>query len=169
MRLEKANQLANEVIELLNDYSKQIAIAGSTRRKKPEVGDIEVLAEPKDPLAFHMLIIKLTNEDKIFQKGEPNKIGAKAPFGKRYYRLIYNGEQLDLFVVLPPANWNVIFLIRTGSATFTHDYMIDLLINGYHCKDGQILDSEDKIQKIESEEDCFKLIGKEYIRPEERV
>ncbi len=167
MKLQKANQLASEVVALLKDHTKRIEIAGSTRRKKPEVGDIEVVAEPIDT-SFHGLIELLVN-DGILKRGEPNKAGAKAPFGKKYYRLIYKEEQLDLFVVLPPANWNVIFLIRTGSADFTHQYMIDLLSNGLHCADGRIMDDKGDIKIINSEEDCFKLIGKEYIKPEQRT
>ena len=168
MELQKANQLAGEVVKLLKCYAKRIEIAGSTRRKKVEVGDIEVVAEPLDYKAFHEVIQSLAN-DGILKRGEPNKAGAKAPFGKKYYRLIYKEEQLDLFVVLPPANWSVIFLIRTGSASFSHQYMIDLLNNGFHCMDGRIIDDKDNIQAINSEEDCFKLVGKEYIRPEERI
>jgi DNA polymerase/3'-5' exonuclease PolX len=39
MKLQKANQLAEEVVELLKCYAKRIEIAGSTRRKKAEVGN----------------------------------------------------------------------------------------------------------------------------------
>jgi len=47
MELEKAKAIAEELKELLAPACERIRIAGSIRRRKPDVGDIEILAIPK--------------------------------------------------------------------------------------------------------------------------
>ena len=45
--LGRAEEVANEVVKLLEPGCERIAIAGSIRRRKSEVGDIEILVIPK--------------------------------------------------------------------------------------------------------------------------
>ncbi len=47
MQLDKALEIAEKTKELLAPYCERIEIAGSIRRKKPEVKDIELVAIPK--------------------------------------------------------------------------------------------------------------------------
>lgn len=56
----------------------------------------------------------------IISNGKPAKDGKKAPFSERYYKIIYREAPIDLFVVRPPADWGVIFTLRTGSREFSH-------------------------------------------------
>ena len=46
MKLEKAKAIANEVIERLRPYCSQIMVAGSVRRRKAQVKDIDILLIP---------------------------------------------------------------------------------------------------------------------------
>ncbi|GAI50844.1 unnamed protein product, partial [marine sediment metagenome] len=47
MELEKAKVIAENLRSLLAPVCARITIAGSIRRQKPEVGDIELLCVPK--------------------------------------------------------------------------------------------------------------------------
>jgi len=47
MELEKAKAIAEQIRVLLRPACNRIEIAGSIRRRKPEVGDIELLCIPK--------------------------------------------------------------------------------------------------------------------------
>ncbi len=47
MKLDKALEIAERTKKLLAPYCERIEIAGSIRRKKPEVKDIELVAIPK--------------------------------------------------------------------------------------------------------------------------
>jgi len=47
MKLEEAQVIAEKTKALLAPYCERIEIAGSIRRKKPDVGDIELVAIPK--------------------------------------------------------------------------------------------------------------------------
>lgn len=45
--LQHAEQLAHRLVELLTPHCERIDVAGSIRRKKQEVGDIEIVCLPK--------------------------------------------------------------------------------------------------------------------------
>ncbi|MBU2597552.1 MAG: hypothetical protein KJ757_08345 [Planctomycetes bacterium] len=47
MELQKAKAIAEELKSLLEPACERITIAGSIRRQKPDVGDIELLCIPK--------------------------------------------------------------------------------------------------------------------------
>ena len=47
MELQKAKAIAEELKALLEPVCQRVEIAGSIRRQKPEVGDIELLVIPK--------------------------------------------------------------------------------------------------------------------------
>ncbi|HMS44057.1 MAG TPA: hypothetical protein PKE69_27770, partial [Pyrinomonadaceae bacterium] len=47
MKLSNAKNIPNSLIEEMSPYCAQILIAGSIRREKPEVKDIEIVAVPK--------------------------------------------------------------------------------------------------------------------------
>ena len=47
MELEKAKAIAEELKSLLEPACEKMVIAGSIRRQKPEVGDIELLCIPR--------------------------------------------------------------------------------------------------------------------------
>ena len=120
----------------------RVDVAGSIRRGKPEVGDIEVVAQAAPncrPESVRTVLERLG-----VRRGAPNKAGAAAPWGTRYYRglaEIAPGTEagLDLFVVLPPAEWGVVFAIRTGSADFSHAVVTRLHRWGLQSDQGRIV------------------------------
>jgi DNA polymerase/3'-5' exonuclease PolX len=108
MELQKARAIAEEKVETLAPYCVRIEIAGSLRRgNKTEVGDIEIVAIPSD-FADAMLPGLLP--------------GAKfIKDGPRYKQIaLPEGINLDLFLCRPPAQWGVLFTIRTGPAVFSN-------------------------------------------------
>ncbi len=98
-----------------------------------------------------------------------SKDGKKAPFGKRYYRInyIYKEKEypIDFFVAVPPADYYVILLLRTGSADFSH-WIVQC---NPHVKfrDGH-LEVDGKPVYVRSEEEIFDILGIPYRKPEER-
>ncbi len=53
MQLERAQRVAREVIERLSPYCQKIEVAGSVRRKKPTVNDIDFVLIPSDLWKLH--------------------------------------------------------------------------------------------------------------------
>ena len=49
--LERAQKIANIVLWSLAPYCKKIEVAGSIRRKKPFVRDVDIMLIPSDPSA----------------------------------------------------------------------------------------------------------------------
>ena len=110
MKLEQAQQIANKVKFSLSLYCSRIEIAGSTRRKCPEVRDIEIVCIPRCLEGFCSIINSWTKV-----KGEPT--------GKYTQRILPEGIKLDIFIANPD-NWGLIFAGRTGSATFSHKVLV---------------------------------------------
>lgn len=183
MNYDEAFTLASEVKEILASYCERIEIAGSVRRKKREgIKDIEIVCQPKfedistnltgEPMKINSLdeaikgFLRITNFN--FLLGEPDKAGKTAPYGPKYYRLKYRGEKLDLFAVLPPAQFGTVFLIRTGDADFSHAFVTRLWQFGLRSVDGHIVRGKETVPTPE-ESDAFKLCHMEYVEPENRT
>lgn len=99
MKLEKAKAIANEVIERLRPYCSQIMVAGSVRRRKAQVKDIDILLIP-------------ANAGQLSQ--EIDCLGPPILDGEKLRRVEYNGTQVDLYYATQET-WATLLLIRTGS------------------------------------------------------
>lgn len=160
MQLDKALEIAEKTKELLAPYCERIEIAGSIRRKKPEVKDIELVAIPKpyDVGLFENGIANVVNQWK--------KVKGELPC-KYTQRLLPDGITLDLFFA-NQENWGLIYALRTGSAEYSHKVLatgwVKLGYNsegGHLCIDGKQIDTRE-------EKDLFELIGVPYIEPKLR-
>ena len=185
MNYEEALDKAEKVKMYLAPFCRRIEIAGSIRRKKQnEIKDIEIVAIPifdfgvdvfgnarkqTDPnqdllsIRVHQLL-----SDGSFAHGDPDKAGKRAPCGHKYYRLKYDENNLDLFAVIPPAEWGTVFLIRTGDADFSHKFVTRLWKFGLRSVEGHIEDSTNKIIPTPEEKDAFELCHMNFILPELR-
>jgi len=79
---------------------------------------------------------------------------------------------VDLFSVLPPAQWGVIMMIRTGPAEFSRRLVTPrgsggLLPDGLRVRDGAIWDGEHAIATPE-EDDVWRVLGLAPVAPEDR-
>jgi DNA polymerase/3'-5' exonuclease PolX len=128
----------------------RVAVAGSVRRGKPLIGDIELVARiDESELLGHQGVIRAGLEELGIHRGAPNKVGALAPWGPKYYKGIAKTDsgdpiQIDLFVVVPGENdWGVVFLIRTGSARFSQEMVTRLHRFDLKSEDGRIVSTAD--------------------------
>lgn len=118
MENSKARVLAEEIIDKLRPHCERIQIAGSVRRGKVDVHDVEIVAAP---LLYHEP--NLLGEQVAYNPLETypwSSIGSVLKGGPKYKQIKLDaGVNLDLFIVLPPAQWGVILTIRTGPAEFS--------------------------------------------------
>jgi DNA polymerase/3'-5' exonuclease PolX len=174
MMLEDALRLATQLRDELAPACERIEIAGSVRRRSTHVGDIELVAIPKmhpgpraDLFGDRPLVSCLDEQlDSMMAGGRLSRHEAKA-WGPRYRRLRAGGPervQVDLFIVLPPAEWGPIFTIRTGPAKFSADLVARLHRWGRRCVDGRVIERGLTIPCPE-EEDFFRLAGAKLIAP----
>ena len=155
MKIDEAKKIADKYVEILKPYCLRIEIAGSIRREKPEVKDIEIVAIPGNIESFAREVNKL---QKV--KGEPT--------GKYTQRILPEGISLDLFIA-NEKNWGLIFAIRTGSANFSHKILAcGWVKKGCHSKDGKLIDKQGREIILREERDLFDLIGIPFLKPELR-
>jgi len=161
MEYSKALKIAEETLELLRPHCYLCEIAGSIRRKKPFVKDIEIVAYPK-PYRTNLLesgIATVVNRWK--------KVKGELPC-KYTQRILPQGIKLDLFFA-DIANWGYIYAIRTGSHDFSKTKLAyNWVKKGYRGKDGY-LTKGGFIVPVPDEKYLFELIGVPYVEPEDRL
>lgn len=160
MGYEEALRIAQDVKKKLEPHCVCIEIAGSIRRKKETIGDIEIVALPKpyDTGLFQSGIAKVVNQWK--------KVKGELPC-KYTQRILPGGQKLDLFFS-EKDNWGLIYAIRTGSSTYSHKVLARGWVkNGYKSKDGYLYRNGKKISTY-SEKDVFSIAKVPYVEPEER-
>lgn len=174
MELIEAHFIAIRLVWKLQPYCERVEIAGSIRRMKSEVKDIEIVAKPIIEYGYDLFGNKISWKSKIddFQFDDLGKIIKN---GNKYKQIELNqGIKLDLFIVLPPAQWGVQMVIRTGPAEFSHWVVTQrwkggALPNNCFVKDGCVYyEGNDCGISMDGENEFFKLLGFEYIAPENR-
>jgi len=176
---------AQALVDVLRPACERIEIAGSLRRRTALVHDIEIVAMPRlgrdlfgdlavdAPTELDAILARLVRQDRLCR-------GDKGRSRYKNFRVSVTDQPritLDLFVVLPPAQWGVLFLIRTGPAEFSHWVVTQQLAGGAlpsHCRvlDGAVregLIGEGKIVPMPEEIDFLEFLGLGWIEPAERV
>ena len=160
MEYEKALIIAEQTRDILKPYCERIEIAGSIRRKKSEVKDIEIVAIPKpyNTGLFENGIATIVNRWP--------KVKGELPC-KYTQRILPEGIKLDLFFA-EFENWGLIFAIRTGSAEYSHKILATGWVKaGYISKKGYLYTNNKKII-VSEERYLFQIIGVPYIEPQYR-
>jgi DNA polymerase/3'-5' exonuclease PolX len=169
MKYLQALKIANDIVEQLSPNCDRIEIAGSIRRKKTDVKDIEIVCIPKKVVQkdlFGNIVRQIPAANFIATINQWKKIKG-SPEGKYTQRLLPEGIALDLFTATFD-NWGYIYAMRTGSADFSHQVLArGWTKNGYHGQDGMLL-KDGELVLIMEEEDLFQIAGVELIPPEER-
>jgi len=192
MRHDSALKVAESLVEYFRPACMRIEIAGSVRRGKPEVKDIEIVAIPdlspppppklefgKPPPVVYRTLLDMM----VVQMASIGDIHIMKN-GDRYKQIYlkYAGICLDLFLVLPPAQWGVQMVIRTGPADFSH-WLVTRKSKGGGLPDDAIVEDGVVGNRIRNEKgfaregeipmseeiDFLKFCGLGWIEPKDRV
>lgn len=162
MLFQTAKDIADELVEVIRPYCLRIEIAGSLRRLKKEVKDIEICLIPSNRnKLFNTLGNYLIKNNKNFRYIKN---------GERYKQFIYKNCQVDLFIANPD-NWGLIYLIRTGSANFSTKMLArwKKVSKGGYSDEGFLYNNQNEIILTSEEMDVFNLCKMDYVEPEMRV
>jgi len=173
MELIDAYEIAIRIKWQLDPYCERVEIAGSIRRNKLEVKDIEIVAKPIIEYGYDLFGNQISWKSKMddFQFDDLGKIIKN---GNKFKQIeLHQGIKLDLFIVLPPAQWGVQMIIRTGPAEFsrwvvTQRYKGGALPDNFYVKDGCAYYWNGRGISMDGENEFFNLLGLEYIEPENR-
>lgn len=167
--LAKAESLAARVAELLSDVCERIEIAGSIRRRRPVVGDIDLVALPVPGLEAEL--------SRVFRScAEVGGLMLDGRVSKRC-RLRKSGVQCDLWIahhplydlITPlPTNWGAMMLTYTGSTQHNIRILERAKNLGHTWKPGHGLVREDGRIHSETEEEIFAALQWDYILPQDR-
>jgi len=125
MELSQARAIAVAACTKIEPFTTRLHIAGSIRRKKPEIKDIEIVCLPKFDITYNTDLFM--NKTPIYgvQIGFVRAVEALGtiekgtPYGKYLKIVLPEGINLDLFI---PDVEDFIrqYVIRTGSADYAH-------------------------------------------------
>ena len=191
---EFAMQVAQDLKARLSPACERIEIAGSLRRKRPTVKDIELVYIPKvesisnligepivhrnflEELLDHLLncdyTVRVNSEDVLVSGGVFEKRSSKDgrfTYGENNKLLIHKPTRIPVDVFAAKhVNWGMTLLVRTGSAGFNKRVMTrfqQLRMQGHAYAGVSTTDGE---VDCPDEEIIFKLLGWEFMLPEER-
>jgi len=163
MMLQDAKNIVEDKIEILRPHCERIESAGSVRRGKREVEDVEIVCIPKLKESTTQRTIQWIN--RVLELG--TIIKGKPRDGKYIKIHLPEGINLDLFVARPE-NWGYIFAIRTGSADYSHYVLATSWVKAGYVGGNGMLTKNGIPVEVREERDLFRLIGVKYVKPEDR-
>ncbi len=161
MNLGVATRLAEEIIGVLQKLKevKRIEVAGSLRRQKETVRDLDILIESTNPQEVMDTFIHLPCVKKVNVHGD-----TKSSI------LTDNDTQVDLRVV-EPRSFGAALLYFTGSKNFNVRLRQIALKKGMKVNEYGIFKvhgEQETLLASKTEEDCLRILGLPFIPPELR-
>lgn len=164
--LADAARIAGMIVARLVPQCDRIEVAGSIRRGRSVVGDVEIILVPSDPGTFGDFVLSLCERpSSLFAAQNEPIFGWPTKNGPRYKRLevLGKGIALDLFVTTPD-RWGVLLAIRTGPVDYSAALVRPrskrgLLPEGMSVADGLLFDREGASIPTYEERDFLKIAG----------
>lgn len=185
----QAEVLAEELEVLFGHTCVRWEIAGSIRRRMHTVKDIEIVAVPRMVPSQENLFGEMVEERNEFLEALEAALkdgtltkrtdeDGRTCWGPKHQRAVYKGVAVDVFQVLPPAQWGVIFAIRTGPYDYSRN-LVTSVAHGGRMPGGMKVDGGavwrinalgDKVGMLPcpEEQDFFGHLNIPMPRPEER-
>lgn len=168
MPLDEARPIVDRLVERFTPVCERIEVAGSVRREKPMVGDLEVVVIPKGEQLNDLLADWM--DQGIIRHRPDKKWGEK--YKSFHFDIREKTVQADVWIQSPDT-WGTNMMIRTGSATFTQNMVTRKSEGGwmpdwFKVEKARVWQDGEAVPTPE-EEDIFKLWGMVYVVPQERT
>jgi DNA polymerase/3'-5' exonuclease PolX len=178
MELEKIQPVANDIVDFIRPHCSRAEVAGSIRRQKADVKDVEIVAIVND---WDGLFNSLTAFGHFIKPGTPDIEPWEPKKNAKYLRMMLDvGLKLDLFIA-SPENWGGIFMMRTGSGVGPdgnpfNGFVPTMFSRWKKLSAGgrmsgcmpQLADGS-KVVVLREEIDIFNLLGVHWVEPRERI
>ena len=157
--------LASKIVSTIGPYCTRVEVAGSIRRRKPTVNDIDIVVQPK-PSSWVQIIKEIRREfDAVTEKQGQKLATLHVPFASKQGQ---GHVKVDLYRA-SQSTWGVLLLIRTGSAKH-NIYLCNLAISkGMRLQYSRgLVDKDGHVVAGETEEEIFEALELPFIPPRER-
>jgi DNA polymerase/3'-5' exonuclease PolX len=163
IKLEDAEEIAEDFLAKTHDLYKKALIAGSIRRKQPVVHDIDLAVVPKGK---DFLVWK----EKVAVRVKKKIGGEVVSFGDVISNFRYRGVQVNLFLCLEEDAWGVTQMWATGPKGHTIGMTIKAREKGLIINSKGLWTREEppKLVKTRTEEDVGRILGWRFKPPEAR-
>lgn len=160
--LKEAESISQEIVEVVKPYCERVVVAGSIRRKKGWVNDIDIVLIPSNQ---GMVGYTLTSLMGRYKMGGSKLMRFQHP----------KGIKVDIYVATL-GTWYTLVLVRTGSAA--HNIKLCRIAQQKGMKlhadgsgIGTFIDCEghESLMPMASEEQVFQTLGLPWLPPEKRV
>lgn len=160
-------------------------IAGSLRRQRPEVHDVELVLAPRLPTTLLGEVDEKapTDVDAVLERLiRAGRLGRRKPerWGQRYKAAVAIAAAgtpgveedapipVDLFLVRPPASFAALLAIRTGPRDFSKHLVTKCQEKGRRLVDGRLVDRVGQPIATPTERAFFEACGVPWVEPEDR-
>lgn len=167
---EEAFRLARIAVDELRPHVVRIKAAGSLRRRRPRVGDIEFVVEP--PL-FQVDLFGTMAPVVEPIRAALLQLGTWVKGGDRMMQITdalgCRGLKCEVYLVWPPAQWGSILAIRTGPWELGRHAVTVMKKHGYQHDEGHAVEVATGLTvPTPEEEDFFRLAGLPCVPPAQR-
>jgi DNA polymerase (family 10) len=157
LRIDEAKSNADALVAYLHKAPQieRIEVAGSYRRRRDSVGDLDILVTSLDGDAVIDYFVKYSGITEIESQGD-----------KRATVILYSGLQVDLRVV-PPESYGAALLYFTGSKPHNLALRNRAIDQGLKVNEYGVFRDEERIAGA-TEEEIYQLFAMPWITPELR-
>lgn len=175
--LNEAESIANKVRSHISPALDRVEVAGSIRRRKEIVGDIEICGIPADRAR---LIDLLGDLGQHIKPGVPGAVPWTPKVEAKYLRVrLAEGMNLDVFLGTQQ-NWGGLYMMRTGSGASPDGNTFHGFIPGIFGRfkklsgGGRMTDCMPTMPTgeqlwIPEEQDFFDILEMDFVPPQERI
>ena len=165
LHLSAADKLAAKIVAALAPYCERIEIAGSIRRRRPLVNDIDIVCLPNRG-DYVTLRERILTHTRLVTDGKETIISRLA-----------NNVQLDLWLAQQPkkdlfsstpTNFGALFLSRTGSKEHNIWLCEQAQKLGRHFNPHYGVFERGRLLACATEEEIFKALRMDFVPPERR-
>lgn len=174
--------VAAELCRALKPVCDRLIVAGSLRRRRPTVGDVEILyicrteTRPNPEDMFGTLTVNLADEmiaalEKEGVLERRTNVNGSEMYGpkNKLMRHRATGLPVDLFAATPENWWNYL-VCRTGPADSNTRICMAAQARGWKWNPYGVGFSRDgETRAMQSEEEVFAFVGLPYAKPEHRL
>lgn len=149
--------IAGEVLKWLKPLLKKAEIAGSLRRGKPEVGDVDLVVMAKDRVTGYAEVNAVLGSKFGWQIGDPTKAKHSGLWG---------GVQIDV-AIATKGDWGAKLMFLTGSWQWNVKQRVLAKRKGLKLNEKGLWDEESRVAGA-TEAELYAALGMKFVEPRDR-